>query len=101
MHMYIGVAVDKSKFEGQNLDDIVINILCKHIPDLFDYIDDDNMVSYSVRHVKDNVDIIENLYGYFDPFQSYSENFSPEAIKKGFLYNLQDDDLIYVVNCHI
>ena len=43
--------------------------------ELFDYIDDDNMVSYSVRHVKDNVDIIENLYGYFDPFQSYSENF--------------------------
>ena len=100
MHMYIGVAVDKSKFEGQSLDDVVINILCERIPDLFDYIDDDHMVSYSVSHVKNNADIIENLYGYFDPFQSYSKNFSPEAIKDGFFYSLQDDDLIYVVNCH-
>ena len=52
MHMYIGVAVDKSKFEGQNLDDIVINILCKHIPDLFDsnfaVVEPPNYYAYSI-----------------------------------------------------
>ena len=101
MHMYIGVAIDKSEFKGQNLDDVVINILCERIPDLFDYIDDDNMVSHTISEVKNNEEIIKNLYGYFDPFQAYSEDFSPEAIKDGFLYGLQDDDLIYVVNCHI
>ncbi len=101
MHMNIGVAIDKSKFEGQNLDDVVINILCERIPDLFDYISDDTMVTYTVSQVKNNEEIIKSLYGYFDPFQAYCTDFSPRAIYNGFLDNLDDDDLVYVVDCHI
>ena len=54
MHMYIGVAVDKSTFEGQTLDDVVINILCKRIPDLFDYTAIGYLGGKSLKHLLDS-----------------------------------------------
>ena len=101
MHVKIAVAVKKSEHDLKQIDDAVISILCERIPDLFDYIDDDNMERITVSQFQKRKNLIQTLYGYFDKFACYSTNLSDAQIQNGLLYDMNELDYIYIVDCHI
>ena len=74
--------------------------LCKYIPDLFDYVDDEKMEYYTVKEIRENKNILAKVTAYFTPYASNNKDLSEESIEQGLLYGLADDDYVYILDCH-
>ena len=101
MHFNVAVAIKRTGKNKKQLEEMVIDILCERIPDLLDTFDSDNMKRMTVSQFRKRKGVVQTLYGYFDQYRSYSTNLTESSIQDGLLYNMDDHDYIYIVDCHI
>ena len=99
-HMDIAVAINCREKILVECDREIISGLCECIPDMFDYVDEDSIRRYSVKEIKSNKKLLTSVYGYFSSYQSFTKDLSDRSIDDGLLYGMDDDDLVYIVDCH-
>lgn len=99
-HVYVAAAMARGDKIPEKCDRAVINELYDHVPDMFDYVDEESLERYDVKTIKENRDILSKVYGYFSKYGDFNTDLSNESVNTGLLYGLNDDDLIYIVDCH-
>jgi|GEM_PF-4198922 len=99
-HVYIAVAVARKDRKDKDCYNDAFNLLCEYIPAYFDYVDEDDVCQYTVEEVRNNKEILTNVYAYFTEYESYSKDLNDWNIENGLLWNLRADDLIYIFHCH-
>ena len=99
-HVYVAVAMERGDKTTKACDCAVINELYEHVPDMFDYVDEETLERYDVKTIKEQTDILSKVYGYFSKYGDFNTDLSTESVNDGLLYGLNDDDYIYIVDCH-
>ncbi len=99
-HMDIAIAINRCEKTLAECDREIISSLCAHIPDIFDYVDEDSIRRYSVKEIKENKELLATVYGYFSSYRDFCQDLSDKAIADGLLYGMADDDFVYIVDCH-
>ncbi len=99
-HVYIAAAMERGDRSREKCDRAVINALYEHVPDMFDYVDEDSLERYDVKTIKEKREILSDVYGYFSKYGDFNTDLSNESVDNGLLYGLNDDDYIYIVDCH-
>lgn len=99
-HVYVAVAMGRGDKTTETCDSAVLNELYEHVPDMFDYVDEETLERYDVKTIKEQKDILSEVYGYFSKYGDFNTDLSNESINNGLLYGLNDDDFIYIVDCH-
>ncbi len=99
-HVYVAVAMERGDKTTKACDCAVINELYEHVPDMFDYVDEETLECYDVKTIKEQTDILSKVYGYFSKYGDFNTDLSTESVNDGLLYGLNDDDYIYIVDCH-
>ncbi|WP_297967687.1 hypothetical protein [uncultured Anaerovibrio sp.] len=57
-HVYIAVAMERGDRSTKTCDCAVINELYEHVPDMFDYVDEETLERYDVKTIKEQKDIL-------------------------------------------
>lgn len=99
-HVYVAVAMERGDKTTEACDSAVLNTLYEHVPDMFDYVDEESMERYDVKTIKEQKDILSKVYGYFSKYGDFNTNLSNESIKNSLLYELKETDFVYIVDCH-
>ena len=105
----VAIALDDHRKESiQSFDIAAVTVLSNRIPDLFDYVCDENpMAIYTVKQLQGNQDVLEKVYGYFDRYGCFSGELDANTSKNseelfGDLWiGLNNDDLIYLIEVHV
>ncbi len=99
-HVYVAVAMERGDKTQKACDSAVLNELYEHVPDIFDYVDEESLERYEVKTIKAQQEILSKVYGYFSKYGDFNTDLSSESINNSLLYGLDDYDLVYIVDCH-
>lgn len=99
-HVYVAVAIERGDKAIKTCDCAAINELYEYVPDMFDYVDEESLERYEVKTIKAQQEILSKVYGYFSKYGDFNTDLSNESINDGLLCGLNDDDFIYIVDCH-
>ena len=99
-HVFVAVAIERVDRSTKACDRATINELYEHVPDMFDYVDEESLERYDVKTIKEQQEILSKVYGYFSRYGDFNTDLSDDSISNGLLYGLNDDDFIYIVDCH-
>ena len=102
----VAIALENHPKISRNMLNIAAaTVLCNRIPDLFDYVcDEEPMTSYTVAQIQRNLHVLKNVYGYFDRYGCFSGELpstNSRDIFDDLWIGLKDDDVIYLIDAHI